>query len=69
MTRILLVRHCEAQGNTDSVFQGHTDCEISGNGATQLELLSIRCRNMPIEAIYSSPLKRARLTAKRCSAQ
>ena len=64
MTRILLVRHCEAQGNTDSVFQGHTDCEISGNGATQLELLSIRCRNMPIEAIYSSPLKRARLTAE-----
>ncbi len=63
MTRILLVRHCEAFGNTQSLFQGHTDCEISGNGATQLELLGLRCRNMPIDAIYSSPLKRAYLTA------
>jgi len=64
MTRIILVRHCEAQGNTDGVFQGHTDCEISGNGATQLELLGLRCRNMPIDAIYSSPLKRAFVTAE-----
>lgn len=63
MTRILLVRHCEAFGNTQSVFQGHTDCEISGNGETQLELLGLRCRNMPIDAIYSSPLKRAYATA------
>jgi broad specificity phosphatase PhoE len=64
MTRIILVRHCEAQGNTDGLFQGHTDCEISGNGTTQLELLGVRCRNMPIDAIYSSPLKRAYVTAE-----
>jgi broad specificity phosphatase PhoE len=64
MTRIILVRHCEALGNTNSLFQGHTDCEISGNGATQLELLGVRCRNMPIDAIYSSPLKRALVTAQ-----
>ena len=63
MTRILLVRHCEALGNTQNLFQGHTDCEISGNGKTQLELVSLRCRNMPIAAIYSSPLKRAYETA------
>jgi broad specificity phosphatase PhoE len=64
MTRIILVRHCEAQGNTNGVFQGHTDCDISGNGATQLELLGVRCRNMPIDAIFSSPLKRAVVTAE-----
>lgn len=64
MTRILLIRHCEAFGNTQGVFQGHTDCEISGNGKTQLELLGLRCRNMPIDAIYSSPLKRAYETAR-----
>ncbi len=64
MTRIILVRHCEAQGNTLGVFQGHTDSDISGNGATQLELLGVRCRNMPIDAIYSSPLKRAYKTAE-----
>ena len=64
MTRIILVRHCEAHGNTISVFQGHTDSDISGNGAAQLELLALRCRNMPIDAIYSSPLKRAFRTAE-----
>ncbi len=63
MTRILLVRHCEAFGNTQSLFQGHTDCEISGSGEIQLELVGLRCRNMQIDAIYSSPLKRAYATA------
>ncbi len=64
MTRVLLVRHCEAQGNFKRVFQGHTDAEISENGKVQLELLSVRCRNMEIDAIYSSPLKRAYQTAE-----
>lgn len=64
MTRILLVRHCEAEGNHKRIFQGHTDSEISENGARQLEMLALRCRNMPIEAIYSSPLRRAVKTAE-----
>lgn len=64
MTRMILVRHCEAHGNTTSVFQGHTDSDISGNGSDQLALLGLRCRSLPIEAIYTSPLKRARLTAE-----
>jgi probable phosphoglycerate mutase len=64
MTRIILVRHCEAEGNTNGVFQGHSDCDISGSGQTQLDLLGVRCRNMPIDAIYSSPLKRAYKTAE-----
>lgn len=64
MTRVILVRHCEAQGNTSGVFQGSIDSDISGNGSTQLELLSVRCRNMPIDVIYSSPLKRAYKTAE-----
>ena len=64
MTRVILVRHCEAQGNTDGTFQGRTDCDISGNGETQLELVALRCRNMPIDVIYSSPLKRAYRTAE-----
>lgn len=63
-TRILLVRHCEAEGNTNGTFQGSSDCGISGSGEKQLELLALRCRNMRIDAIYSSPLKRAWLTAE-----
>lgn len=37
MTRLYLVRHCEARGNADRVFQGSTDAEISERGALQLE--------------------------------
>lgn len=63
-TRILLVRHCEAQGNTNGTFQGDSDCDISGHGQKQLELLALRCRNVKIDALYSSPLKRAWATAE-----
>lgn len=64
MTRLVFVRHCEAEGNTKGVLQGRTDCDISGNGAVQLDLISLRLRNEPFEAIYSSPLRRAFKTAQ-----
>lgn len=64
MTRIILVRHCEAEGNTCRILQGKTDCDISGNSSVQLDLISLRLRNVHIDAIYSSPLKRAKKTAE-----
>ncbi len=64
MTRIYFVRHCEAEGNTRGVLQGRSDCDVSGNGSTQLELVSLRLRNVPFTALYSSPLKRAFKTAQ-----
>ena len=39
-TRILLVRHCEAEGNTNGRFQGSSDCGISGNGGKAAGALS-----------------------------
>ena len=63
MTKIYLVRHCEAEGNTLGVLQGRSDCGISGNAPKQLELVSLRLRNVPFSAIYSSPLQRAYRTA------
>lgn len=63
MTEIYVVRHCEARGNIDRVFHGHTDSNISEKGAMQLELLADRFSDTPLDAMYSSPLKRARLTA------
>lgn len=64
MTTIYLVRHCEAMGNINRIFQGHTDEEISENGRLQLEKLAERFRNIHLDALYSSPLKRARRTAE-----
>ena len=64
MTRIILVRHCEAAGNLNRRFQGHTDAEVTENGKKQLELLALRMRNVKIDYLYSSPLKRAYATAE-----
>ena len=60
MTKLVIVRHAEAEGNYKRLFQGHFDADISEKGKKQLDLLSIRCRNMERSVIYSSPLKRAR---------
>jgi len=63
MTKIILVRHCEARGNCDHVFQGHTDADISELGHSQLIALSERFKTVKIDAVYSSPLRRAMFTA------
>lgn len=62
-TRLLLVRHAEAEGNFTRRFQGHIDTPLSEKGKKQIDLLALRCRNMERAAIYSSPLLRARMTA------
>ncbi|MBQ9414075.1 MAG: histidine phosphatase family protein [Clostridia bacterium] len=64
MTTIYLVRHCEARGNVDREFHGHFDSDITDNGRAQLKLLAERFRDIPIDGIVSSPLRRARLTAE-----
>lgn len=64
MTRLYLVRHCEADGNINHVFQGSYDADISENGKKQLIRLKERFRGVQFDAIYSSPLKRAFKTAE-----
>ncbi|MGN0172131.1 MAG: histidine phosphatase family protein [Acutalibacteraceae bacterium] len=64
VTRLYLVRHCEARGNIDREFHGNFDSDISENGKKQLELLAERFRDIPLDALYSSPLRRAHLTAQ-----
>lgn len=64
VTKVYLVRHCQSMGNIEQKFQGQFDADISEAGAKQLELLGLRFRNEPIDMIYTSPLKRARLTAE-----
>lgn len=64
MTRLYLVRHCEAEGNINHIFQGSYDADISENGKEQLARLKERFRGVQFDAIYSSPLKRAYKTAQ-----
>lgn len=62
-TTIIVVRHCEAEGNIKRYFQGHTDGQVSERGKMQLDLLAERMKDIHIDAIYSSPLSRAKATA------
>lgn len=64
MVRIYLVRHAEAMGNVQEFIQGRIDTDISEKGYRQLECLAERFRSLPIEAVYSSPLRRAMTTAE-----
>lgn len=64
VTKIYLIRHCQSMGNIEHKFQGRYDADISPAGEKQLELLGLRFRNEPVDVIYTSPLKRARLTAQ-----
>ncbi len=64
MTTLYLIRHCEALGNIQNVFQGRIDEDITKKGRLQLDKLSERCRELPFDIIYSSPLIRAMKTAQ-----
>ncbi|MEG0615179.1 MAG: histidine phosphatase family protein [Oscillospiraceae bacterium] len=64
VTTVYLVRHAEAMGNVNEVFQGHTDCEVSPKGKLQLECLKERFNDIPFDAIFTSPLARAVETAE-----
>lgn len=64
MTELYIVRHCEAVGNVEKFFQGVIDTDITECGRLQLEKLAERFKNIHIDKIYSSPLKRAVKTAE-----
>lgn len=64
VTTVYLIRHCQSMGNIEHKFQGQYDAAVSPDGEKQLALLGLRFRNEPIDAIYTSPLLRARRTAQ-----
>lgn len=63
-TKIYVIRHCEAAGNIERYFQGHTDGLPSPKGEHQCALLGERFKEIPLDAVYTSPLTRARRTAE-----
>ncbi len=64
MTRIYLVRHCEALGNAMRIFQGSTDLDVSELGAKQLPYLTKYFEKTELSSVYSSPLIRTVKTAE-----
>ena len=63
MTELILARHGETAWNVERVFRGRADVNLNEVGVTQAELLGKHLSQWQLEAIYSSPLKRALDTA------
>ncbi|MBR6107441.1 MAG: histidine phosphatase family protein [Oscillospiraceae bacterium] len=64
VTRLYLVRHAEAEGNVREFFQGNIDTDLTEKGRAQLACLAERFRDVPLEAVYTSPFQRALQTAE-----
>ena len=62
--KLILIRHGETVWNRQGIIQGSgSDTELSEVGNLQAEKVGLALREMPLSAIYSSPLKRAMDTA------
>ena len=64
-TTLYLIRHGETDANVAGVWQGSTDSPLNARGEAQARALARRLADeaLPIIAIYTSPLQRARQTA------
>jgi broad specificity phosphatase PhoE len=63
MTKFILLRHGQSEGNLKGLYLGHTDLDITELGRKQAEITAEYLKNEKIDAIYSSDLKRAHNTA------
>ena len=69
MLRLYFMRHGETVWNTERRYQGMTDIELSEKGLRQAECAAKRFKNIKIDKIYASPLKRAMKTAEKIAAE
>jgi broad specificity phosphatase PhoE len=63
MAKLILARHGETVWNVEKIYRGRTDVNLDEVGIKQAELLGKHLSNWELEAIYSSPLRRALDTA------
>ncbi|HEX9942652.1 MAG TPA: histidine phosphatase family protein [Thermoanaerobaculia bacterium] len=66
--RLLLVRHGEVPANRELRYVGLRDEPLADSGVEQAERLAAVLTPLPIQAVYSSPLCRARETGRRIAA-
>ena len=64
MTTIFLARHGESDWNVEKRFQGHSDRPLTNRGREQAHALADLVASEEIDAVYTSPLSRARETAE-----
>lgn len=67
MTKIYVVRHGQDEDNAAGILNGHRNMPLTTTGERQAESLAqkIKAVGLAFDAVYTSPLQRARLTAER----
>lgn len=63
--RLLLARHGEVPSNRELRYVGSLDEPLAGPGIEQAGRLADALAPLPVQAVYSSPLRRARETGRR----
>ncbi len=63
MVKLYIIRHAESEWNPIGRYQGLLDPELSQRGREQAKRLREHFKNISLDAIYSSPLKRTYETA------
>jgi broad specificity phosphatase PhoE len=62
-THLLLIRHGEVEASYHHIFGGRIDMYLSPRGEEQARRMADYLRGRPVDALYVSPMKRARATA------
>ena len=62
-TRLIFVRHAEAEGNVKRLFHGWYNSNLTAKGEEQAKLVANRIGDMNIDVLYSSILNRTYRTA------
>lgn len=60
---VWLIRHADAYADLNALAEGPIDPPLSARGRRQAELLAARLAPVPLDAVWSSELRRARETA------
>jgi len=62
---LILIRHGETDWNRERFFRGREEVLLNANGIAMADLTADALKDRVFEALYSSPLKRALVTATR----
>jgi len=62
---LIIIRHGETDWNKEGFFRGHEDVKLNAVGIAQADAVAEALKGKVFEAIYSSPLKRSVVTARR----
>lgn len=63
-TKVYLIRHAESEDNSQLKFSGSRDVAITPAGIRRCEVLRDYFKKFPITCVFTSPLMRAKVSAK-----